>query len=261
MISWRVLPAAVAATAAVLMALVLAGEPAQAAAKSTALTLTTQATSVAKGAPIVLGGVLRAGTKKLGGQKVTFFFQKAGTRAYTAVTSAKTDAVGRFTLQRTAVTSGTWKVDYRGTSAYRSAAATRTVTVTVVGDKLLTSFVNIVVRVDASDGIPGEIGEWGSRRFNQEITRNYKVAWSFSCTAATVTWRLYWIEGSSAQDDVEVALTDYVASGSGVFTGHDGWDGDPTTDFYKYLKLDIHGENSRSCKSTIRIYVTGRVAV
>lgn len=252
---------AVAAAAAGLTALTLTAVPAQAAAKATTATLTAKATTVAKGAAITLSGVLQAGAKKLGARTVTLSFRK-DTQAYAVVAKTKTDAAGRFKLQRTAITTGTWKIEYRGGDGYRPAAATRTVTVTAAGYKLRSSFTNIVGRLDPYNQVPGEVGEWASdRRYQQDISRTYKVAWSFSCRAATVGWHLYWIGGSRAEDDVDIAWIDYAGSGSGTFTGRNGWDGDPWTSFDRYLKLEIWGDNSRSCTSTIKVYVTARVPV
>jgi hypothetical protein len=219
-------------------------------------------TTVAKGAPITFSGVLGAGAEKLSARNVTLSFRKRNAKAYTPVAMAKTDAVGRFTLQRTAVTTGVWKIAYAGSSEFRPATASKAVTVTAVGDKLLSSFTNIVGWLDPYNQIAGEVGDWSSRRYDQDISRTYKVTWSFSCRAAVVSWHLFWMGGApSGEDNVDIVWTDAVGSGSGTYLGHDGWDGDPWTSFDKYLKLEIWGDNSRSCSSTIKIYNTGRVPV
>ena len=88
--------------------------------------------TIRQGAKLAFGGLLKSGAKGLKAAAVTISFKKKGATAFVTAGTVKTNAAGRFAWASAAKTSGVWKASYRGSSAYRAAAASKTITVTAL---------------------------------------------------------------------------------------------------------------------------------
>ncbi|MFC6566842.1 hypothetical protein [Actinoplanes utahensis] len=231
--------------------------PAQAAPKSTAISLTSPAATIRQGAKLAFGGLLKSGTKGVKAAAVTISFRRKGTTAFVTAATVKTNAAGRFTWASTAKTTGVWKVSYRGSSAYRAAAASKTITVTALRPRLLGGVSGKGVVID--DGIEPYV-HLGSETFGYPYTypapgRDYTVVWSYACSNTVPdNWMLYWLDHSKSPS-IEIAVVSGEAAASGTFAGHDG-DPDLTDNDYwtRWLSIDITGKNLGSCSSTAKVY-------
>jgi hypothetical protein len=257
--------AVAALTSAAFAAVGLGSAPAEAASKATSLTMKASDASVAKGKLISLSGVLKSGNTALRSRAVTISFRRKNAKAYAVVGTVKTDAAGRYQTAKAVTTTGVWKVDYRGNSAYRPASATKTVTATATASKLVISFGKIVGYHNPEDEYPVPVAVWDADIDYRSLSRTYRVDWSYSCGPAAkigVGWHLYWIDGNTGDDLID--MVDVNEAGpmlSGSFVAHDGWDGDPYGRSYRFFKLEIWGEGGDSCTSSIKIYSAVRVAV
>jgi hypothetical protein len=225
--------------------------PADAASKGTSLTLDVPGQAVTQGADVQLGGRLTDGKQKLGTRVVTLAFRKNGHRSYATVSTVRTAADGKYHFRVAARNTGSWKVSYAGDKAHRAASTSKSVDVVVSAPRLIGAYTGKpVFDLPYPDSSPAS--SWGSGTVDPRI--DYTVTWAFTCPdKASRGWVLYWIDGN---DIVDISDPHDGDSSSGVFHGHDGWDG-AARDAWQWsrrFKADAFGPDASACSISVKLY-------